>query len=113
MQTKANLENQDPKKVEFSQQQVSQALLGADPGAYACSSMLVQEYHHSVKLHPYADDRKSFDGTTVLIEKVEICPFIELTVRSEGFEVRPKNKDLPVHFKEILETTYTTQGSTL
>lgn len=99
MQSKANLENQDPKKLngEFTQQQTVNALLGADPGVLAtCSS--VQEYYHSIKVHNFADQRKSLDGSNVLIEKVEAKSFLELTVRSEGFEVKPRNESLPIHF---------------
>ena len=66
-----------------------------------CSS--VQEYYHSVKVHNYDDQRKSFDGSTVLVEKIEVKPFLELTVRSEGFEVKARNETLPIHFRHVVE----------
>lgn len=102
MHCKANIENQDPAQVEFSDKQVAKSLLGADPGVLASCSQ-VQEYYHSVKVHPFADGRQSLDGKNVLIEKIEAKPFIELTIRSEGFVPKPRNESLPVHFIDVLE----------
>ena len=92
-------------------EQVSKALLGADSGfLQSCSS--VQEYHHSVKTVNFGDGRTSLDGKTVLVEKVESRPFVELTIRCEGFVPKAKNESLPIHFCHILEMPYSVQGTT-
>jgi hypothetical protein len=106
MQSKTNNENLDPMQVEFTQKQVSSALLGADPGKLAHYS-IVQEYYHAVKAHHFDDKRKSLDGSNILVEKLEQKPFVELTIRNESFVPKPRNEALPVHFQDLLATPST------
>ena len=111
MQRKENIENQDPKSVrDLTDKQVATALLGADQGQFATHSC-IQEYYHSVDVHTYPDQRRSLDGSTVLVEKVERKDFLELTYRGEGFVAKARNETLPVHFQELLSVQSSIQGS--
>ena len=62
-------------------------------------------------VHTYPDQRRSLDGSTVLVEKVERKDFLELTYRGEGFVAKARNENLPVHFQELLSVQSSIQGS--
>lgn len=53
-------------------------------------------------MHNYPDQRRSIDGSTVLVEKIERKDFLELTYRGEGFVAKASNENLPIHFLELL-----------
>lgn len=62
-------------------------------------------------VHNYSDQRKSIDGSIVLIEKVERKDFLEMTYRGESFVAKARNENLPIHFQELLSMQSSIQGS--
>jgi hypothetical protein len=59
----------------------------------------IQEYHHTLFAEVEGEETISY-------------PFLEMTIRNEGFKATAYSQDDLIHFQELVETPSTRQGST-